>query len=100
MIGGKRCRRVLRPVSSVLPPHPLETGTDDRSRPMNAEHERLKEILAEATAKASPTERAAYLDVVCRGDPALRSRVESMLAAHDRAGGFLEEPVQGGDRAV
>jgi hypothetical protein len=33
---------------------------------MNAEHERLKEILAEATAKASPTERAAYLDVVCR----------------------------------
>jgi hypothetical protein len=62
-------------------------------RLMNAEHERFKEILAEAAARASPAERAAYLDRACRGDPELRSRVEALLGAHDRAGGFLEEPV-------
>ncbi|MHC1763340.1 MAG: protein kinase [Verrucomicrobiia bacterium] len=60
---------------------------------MNAEHERLKQILAEAASKATSAERAAYLDGACREDPELRSRVEALLGAHDLAGGFLEAPV-------
>ena len=60
---------------------------------MNADHERLKAVLAEAAAQANPAERAVYLDDACRGDPEFRARVEALLRAHDRAGGFLEEPV-------
>lgn len=78
-VVGARCGRCL---SSVFPPHLSETGADDGTGLMSAEHERFKAILAEATAKASATERAAYLDDACRGDPALRARVEAMLAAH------------------
>jgi hypothetical protein len=60
---------------------------------MNADHDRLKAVLAEAAAQANPAERAVYLDGACRGDPEFRARVEALLRAHDRAGGFLEEPV-------
>jgi len=60
---------------------------------MNSEHERLKHILAEAVSKATSAECAAYLDGACREYPELRSRVEALLDAHDRAGGFLEAPV-------
>jgi eukaryotic-like serine/threonine-protein kinase len=46
-----------------------------------------------AAALPLPSEqRAAYLDKACAGDPALRRRVESLLGAHERAGGFLNEP--------
>ena len=37
-------------------------------------------------------ERAAYLDRTCQGDPNLRREVDSLLAALERAGTFLEEP--------
>src|SRR4051812_32693700 len=40
----------------------------------------------------SPSDRARYLDRACAGNPALRSRVEALLAAHARAGDFLEAP--------
>ena len=49
-------------------------------------------IFAAAVEKADPAERTAYLNEVCRDDAALRGRVESLLAAHDRAGDFLERP--------
>jgi serine/threonine protein kinase len=49
-------------------------------------------IFAAAVEKADPAERAAYLDDVCRHDAALRGRVDSLLAAHDHAGQFLERP--------
>jgi serine/threonine protein kinase/tetratricopeptide (TPR) repeat protein len=35
--------------------------------------------------------RAAYLDEACAGDTELRAEVESLLASHDEAGGFIEE---------
>src|SRR3984957_10974359 len=35
--------------------------------------------------------RGAFLDVACRGTPAVRSAVESMLAENDRLSGFLSE---------
>src|SRR5262249_44714354 len=43
----------------------------------------------------SPQERAAYLDRACGGDPALRRRVEQLLAAHGQAGSFLPAPASG-----
>jgi serine/threonine protein kinase/WD40 repeat protein len=59
---------------------------------VNADHEKLKRILAEAAAKATPAERAAYLDASCAGDARLRAEVERLLKAHERAGDFLQEP--------
>ena len=39
------------------------------------------------------SDRRAYLEEACAGEPALRARIERLLAAHERAGGFLiEEP--------
>ena len=51
------------------------------------------EIFNEALALDSPPDRAAYLERACAGDPALRARVEELLAVHSRAGGFLESPL-------
>ena len=49
-------------------------------------------IFNEALDLDSSADRAAYLDRACAGDPALRARVEALLAVHDRAGDFLESP--------
>src|SRR6516164_2777830 len=66
-------------------------------------------IFFAALGKASPAERAAYLDEVCRGDADLRRRVERLLEAHPQVGNFLEQPLVGnvadeprasGDRAA
>ncbi|HLP03498.1 MAG TPA: serine/threonine-protein kinase [Opitutaceae bacterium] len=54
-----------------------------------AEQEAL--IFAEAAA-LPPEERAAYLDRACAGDATLRARIESLLAAHAAAGGFMAAP--------
>ena len=58
---------------------------------MSVEHERLKEILAEAAAKVTPAAQAAYLDDACQGDQSLRAEVDRLLRAHERAGDFLEQ---------
>ncbi|MBX9623102.1 MAG: serine/threonine-protein kinase, partial [Gemmataceae bacterium] len=39
-----------------------------------------------------PADRPAYLDRACGHDPALRRRVDGLLAAHAAAGSFLENP--------
>src|SRR5688500_7221976 len=52
-------------------------------------------IFVEATAKRSSQEREAFLAQACGDDPELRARVEVLLTAHDRAGGFLESPPPG-----
>jgi eukaryotic-like serine/threonine-protein kinase len=50
----------------------------------------LEAVLFEAVlAKASATERAAFLDGVCRGKPGLRHRLDLMLEGHFLAEGFL-----------
>ncbi len=53
-------------------------------------------IFAATVALANADERAAYIDQACRGDAALRGRVEALLRAHDRAGHLLDRPVPGG----
>jgi serine/threonine protein kinase len=51
-----------------------------------------EEVFFAALEKATPAERAAYLDKACADSPALRTRVEKLLAAHPRVGDFLEPP--------
>src|SRR5262245_9927700 len=46
----------------------------------------------EAALELPPGERTAYLDGACGGDAALRRRLGALLARHDRAGSFLEQP--------
>jgi eukaryotic-like serine/threonine-protein kinase len=50
----------------------------------------LKSIFFEALERNDPAARAAYLDGACGDDAVLRRRVETLLAAHDGAGRFLE----------
>jgi len=47
----------------------------------------------------SPAERADALEVRCGGDAQLKARVTSLLAAHDRAGGFFAGPTVERERA-
>jgi serine/threonine protein kinase len=51
-----------------------------------------KAIFCEALEKPTEAERAAYLDAACRGNSALRGRVEGLLRAHGEAGSFIEGP--------
>ncbi|HEX8354713.1 MAG TPA: protein kinase [Pyrinomonadaceae bacterium] len=54
--------------------------------------ERFKQVdgLFAAALEAAPGERAALLDAACADDAELRREVESLLAAHERAGDFIE----------
>jgi serine/threonine protein kinase/Leucine-rich repeat (LRR) protein len=50
-----------------------------------------RDLFLEALEKPAPSERSAFLDGACRGDAALRSAVEELLANH-RDDSFLEAP--------
>src|SRR5262249_15867996 len=65
----------------------LEVGP--RRPHMNDAEERLMTVFSAALERGQDGERQAYLDQACADDPALRHRVEALLRAHDRAGGFL-----------
>jgi serine/threonine protein kinase len=54
-----------------------------------------RSIFLEALDIPDPTERAAFLERACAGNPDLRRKVEALLAAHTEAGGFLEAPAPG-----
>src|SRR5438105_5061675 len=54
--------------------------------------EQREEALFESALKLPPADRAAYLAKTCAGDAALRRRVEVLLAAFERAGGFMRQP--------
>ncbi|MBI3886033.1 MAG: serine/threonine protein kinase, partial [Opitutae bacterium] len=49
------------------------------------------DLFADA-AELPPADRATFLDRACAGDPALRTRLDALLAAHDAAGDFLDCP--------
>ncbi len=53
---------------------------------------RIEEIFTAALLRRSAAERAAFLDEACRDAPELRQAVERLLAAHLKAGDFLERP--------
>jgi serine/threonine protein kinase len=51
-----------------------------------AEKPSEQSIFLHAVALASPADRAAYLEDVCRNNPRLRVELDALLAAHDRLG--------------
>ena len=63
------------------------TDSDDQPAAGRA----VKALFVEASDLPSDA-RGAFLDERCAGDATLRSAVESLLAAHDRATGFLVDP--------
>ncbi|MBN1973359.1 MAG: protein kinase, partial [Sedimentisphaerales bacterium] len=61
---------------------------------MSNEREKLIEAIYHlALEKRAGKERSAYLDSVCVDDNDLRTSVESLLKAYDKAGDFLESPI-------
>jgi serine/threonine protein kinase/Flp pilus assembly protein TadD len=59
---------------------------------MNAWNPEANAIFLDALDTASAEEREAFLDRACGGNSELRARVESLLAASEQAGSFLDEP--------
>src|SRR3954454_20687088 len=70
-----------------MTPSPLDSGAPCASR-----LERLERLFWEADGMA-PGEREAFLSVECANDPDLRRELNRMLAAGERAGAFLEQPL-------
>jgi serine/threonine protein kinase len=64
-----------------------------------ADWERLR-ALFDAAVALPPEHRAAFLTDSVNGDPAIRREVESLIAAHEAAGGFLREPTRHGFMAT
>ena len=64
---------------------------------MSEKREDVNMVFLEAIEKPSVGARAAYLDAVCQNDAELRAELESLLNAHDRAGGFLKSPILDGE---
>ena len=60
--------------------------------PMPPERWERIEHLYHATLEREPDRRAPFLAETCAGDEALRWEVESLVAAHDRAGDLIEAP--------
>lgn len=54
--------------------------------------ERIEHLFSEAVRQPTDRLRAEFVTRTCGDEAAVRARVESLLAAHDRAGGFLETP--------
>jgi hypothetical protein len=52
-------------------------------------------IFLHAVGLASPADRAAYLEDVCRDNPPLRLEFDALIAAHDRLG--VEPPPSGSE---
>ncbi|MGH9755630.1 MAG: serine/threonine protein kinase [Blastocatellia bacterium] len=59
---------------------------------MSPERRRQIKQLFERAIEYKAGARRAFLDVACAGDEALRREVESLLAAHEKAGGFMDKP--------
>ena len=58
---------------------------------MTAPWERVKDLFS-AALELEPDARRAFLDAQCAGDAELRAEVDSLLAAHDTTGDFIEKP--------
>ena len=56
--------------------------------------ERFEQVdrIFQAAVEREPAERQAYIDEACGGDAELRSRVQALISADERAGTFIETP--------
>ncbi|MCA1562381.1 MAG: protein kinase [Acidobacteria bacterium] len=60
-------------------------------KPAPSDWPRVREVF-EAALPLPPEQRRAYVVAACGADQALAGRVQELLAAHERANGFLESP--------
>jgi serine/threonine protein kinase/tetratricopeptide (TPR) repeat protein len=67
----------------------LDSALENREEPPVDE----RSIFMAALSQETPAQRSAFLDEACGGDPALRQRVEALLASHEQAGSFLGMPL-------
>ncbi|HYJ47231.1 MAG TPA: hypothetical protein VEV81_11520, partial [Pyrinomonadaceae bacterium] len=59
---------------------------------MTAQHwQQIKEIFHSAV-ELEPGERSAFLDAACADDNSLRREVETLIAAHEKTGSFIDSP--------
>jgi eukaryotic-like serine/threonine-protein kinase len=56
---------------------------------MKPNQDRIREVFSQAVGKPNLADREKYLAETCREEPDLRRHVDSLLQAHDQAGGFL-----------
>ncbi len=61
--------------------------------------QRVETIFAGAAQRQADA-RETYLELQCGDDPALRSEIEKLLSADERAGGFIERAVEAGAAAL
>src|SRR5256885_16934760 len=61
--------------------------------------QKVKEIFQSALDRA-PYERSAFLANACGGDESLRKEVESLIAAHEKHGSFIDSPAYEGPAAM
>ena len=59
---------------------------------MDPERWRRIDELFHSALEREPARRAAFLAEACRGDEALRSEVETLVAAHEKEGSFIDTP--------
>src|SRR5207248_2729782 len=90
--GHRRPRLGLRPRLAVPGTEQWLTSRSQLSRGVAMTEEAL---FHEALARIDATERAAFLAANC-ADPALRARIEALLAAHGQPVGVLERPAATG----
>jgi serine/threonine-protein kinase len=62
------------------------------SSPMTPERWRVVDAILRASLSCEPAQRDAFVAQACAGDEELLREVTSLLAAHDGAGEFLEQP--------
>jgi len=60
---------------------------------MSPDHERRLEEIFSAARNLPPRERTAFLERACGGDAELRRQADSLLAAHEQAGRFLQPTI-------
>src|SRR5215471_12689235 len=53
--------------------------------------QKVKQIF-QAAIEREPAQRSAYLSAVCAGEDSLRQEVESLIAAHEKTGKFIDSP--------
>ncbi|HVM48093.1 MAG TPA: serine/threonine-protein kinase, partial [Candidatus Acidoferrum sp.] len=56
---------------------------------MSEPNQNLEDLFQAALARPSATERSAFLDAACQGNPAMRARLDLLLEGHFHADGFL-----------
>ncbi|MGH7650259.1 MAG: protein kinase domain-containing protein [Gemmatimonadaceae bacterium] len=67
-------------------------GVDRPSSPITPERWRVVDAILRASLSCEPALRDAFVAQACGDDEEIRREVSSLLAAHDRAGDFLDRP--------